>query len=102
MSADTRDEELVCDDLNVSSQSNYWEGQDASTGAAEDGLCASDEGICECLGVAAAATSGGVKEQFAYDGDLRTGLKAAKELSGKKGLIFGYNMSTVLFYSLLQ
>lgn len=102
MSADTRDEELVCGDLNVSSQSRYWEGQDASTGAAEDGLCALDEGMCECLGVAAAVTSGGEKELYAYDGDLPTGLKAAKELSGKKGLIFGYNMSTVLFYSLLQ
>lgn len=102
MSADTRNEELVCGDLSVGSQSKYWEGQDASTGAAEDGLCASDEGMCECLGVAAAATSCGEKEKFAYDGDLPTGLKAAKELSGKKGLMFGYKMSTVLFYSFLQ
>ena len=102
MSVDIRDEELVCGDLNVSSLSNYLEGQDASTGAAEDGLCALDEGMCQCLDVAAAITSGGEKEQYAYDGDLPTGSKAAKELSGKKGLIFGYNMSTVLFYSLLQ
>ena len=58
--------------------------------------------MCECLGAAAAVTLGGEKEQCAYDGDLPTGSKAAKELSGKKGLIFGYNMSTVLFYSFLQ